>query len=559
MSGDTDFPTSSKGFPDVSGPMLPQVWQVRILLLTDDDGSFTEEDKFGLTELVSTLAGTGGVFAKFKVTKAHRAKASGGYTEPAGADIQEFRFDNPAHFNPSDFDEVWLIGIQEGVSGGGLSNAELRVLSEFMDGGGGVLATGDHQDLGGNLCGKIPRVRSMRRWTYDYSLDYEEFNPASGHGPPVYGSYRHDTLVSGHDTNYTFDDQSDDIPAKIYPKFYGVQNKYFVWKYPHPLLCGPHGVINVLPDHMHEGECVVPTNLGQTFTFNGYSGPEYPSGDYGQVIPDVIARGEVFAHTTDNTGIDGIVDVESRAKEFGCIGAYDGHAVNVGRVVVDSTFHHFVNINVIASGADSPDPVKQVGFAASTQGQQHYEQIRAYWRNIAIWLARPQSQYKMFSRTLWAARWDSQLRMVSPGLGRRRMSWDDLLMYGGSVRATMKRLATPCLIVDWYFAWENPLAKYKWWLILTLPDPPPYDLSQAFINPEEYITVAYAQMMAELVRVTPGRDTRFRDQLDERLPNVVRRGLAQAARAAVPHYAARLSQTQRMIADIRAAARKGGK
>lgn len=559
MAGDPNFPTAFPGFPDARGPMIPWAWQVRILLLTDDDGSFNVDDKFGLTALVSALEGTGGVFARFKVTKAHRAKATASYTEPANADIQEFRFDNPAHFDPAVYDEVWLVGILEGVSGQGLSNAELRVLSQFMDGGGGVFATGDHQDLGGSLCGKIPRVRSMRHWTYDYSQGYEDYDPASDDGPPVYGSFRHDTLVAGHDTAYTFDDQSDDIPAKIHPKMYGVKNRYFSWQYPHPLLCGPHGVINVLPDHMHEGECVVPKNLGQTFTFDGYTGTEYPSGSQGQVVPDVIARGEVFAHTTDNTGIGGIVDVASRPTSFGCIGAYDGHAVNVGRVVVDSTFHHFVNINVIASGANSPDPVKQVGFAASAQGQVHYEQIRAYWRNIAIWLARPQTQFRMFSRTLWAARWDSQLRMVSPGLARRKLSWDDLLMYGGSVRAAMARFATPCLAVDWYFAWDNPLARYKWWLILTLPDPPPYDLGQVFINPEEYITVAYASLMAELVKATPDREPRFRDQLDERLPGVVRRGLAMAARAAAPHYAERVRQTERMLADIRAAARKGGK
>ncbi|HAB17478.1 MAG TPA: hypothetical protein DCE44_13630 [Verrucomicrobiales bacterium] len=428
-----------------------------------------------------------------------------------------------------------------------------------MDSGGGVFATGDHQDLGANLSGKVPRVRSMRRWTYNYDLGYEEYDPNSGDGPPVYGSFRHDTLVAGHDEEFTFDDQSDDIPAKIQPKIYSIGNRYFSWRYPHPLLCSPAGVIGVLPDHMHEGECVVPTNLGKSYTFDGYHFTEFPSGSDGQVVPDVIANGQVFAHTTDNTGINGIVDVESKAKEFGCIGAYDGHWVGVGRVVVDSTFHHFVNINVIASGANSPDPIKQVGFAWSAEGQGHYDQIRAYWRNIAVWLARPETKTKMFNRTFWAARWDSQLRMASTSIGRRKMTWDDLLMYGGSVRATVARLATPCLSVDWYFAWENPLAKYPWWVKLTLPDPPPWELSRVFINPQEYINAAYASMMAELVRVTPGRDARFRDELDKRLPPVVRKGMANAARSAVPEYTARLQQTQRLITDIRAASRKGGK
>ncbi|HAB15274.1 MAG TPA: hypothetical protein PLX89_25405, partial [Verrucomicrobiota bacterium] len=114
MSGETNQPTfESSGFPGSSGPMLPQAVPIQILLLTDDDGSFNEEDKFGLTALIDALDGTGGVFAKFKVTKAHRDQATAVFTEPANADIQQFRFDNPEHFNPAHFDEVWMIGIRE--------------------------------------------------------------------------------------------------------------------------------------------------------------------------------------------------------------------------------------------------------------------------------------------------------------------------------------------------------------------------------------------------------------------------------------------------------------
>ena len=51
MAGDPNFPTTFPGFPDARGPMIPWAWQVRILLLTDDDGSFAVEDKFGLTAL----------------------------------------------------------------------------------------------------------------------------------------------------------------------------------------------------------------------------------------------------------------------------------------------------------------------------------------------------------------------------------------------------------------------------------------------------------------------------------------------------------------------------
>lgn len=550
MTGDRK---PERTFPEPRGPWRPSKAQVRILMLTDDDGSFTEDHKFGLTELVSAIESTPGVFAEFSVTKAHRETETASFDEPADADVQGFRFDDPAHFDPAQYDQIWLVGIREAVAGG-LDDTELKVIAQFMDGGGGVFATGDHQDLGGALSGEIPRVRSMRKWTYDYSHGDEEYDPASAEGPPALGSFRHDTLVAGHNTVFEFDDQSDDIPAKMHPKYYGFSNKYLSYRYPHPLLCGPDGVITVLPDHMHEGECIVPADLTKSYTFDGYTTTEYPSGTGGQVVPDVIAEGEVFAHPTDNTSIGAKfgIDVPSRARRFGVVGAYDGHEVDVGRVVVDSTFHHFVNINVIASGTNSPDPVKQVGFAASTAGEEAYASIRAYWRNIAIWLARPAPQAAMFHRTLWAARWDSQLRMLIPSLTRRkRISWDELVQYGASVRTTVARFSSPCAAVSSTFAWEHPFASYKWWIDLTLPDPPPWEIGAILVDPEEYLTGLLGAVMLELVHATPERDTEFRDALDRRMPRVVAAGLKRAAETAVPHYEHRLQETAKLVAALR--------
>jgi hypothetical protein len=39
------------------------------------------------------------------------------------------------------------------------------VLAEWMDRGGGVFAVGDHFNLGASMCSRIPRVRTMRKWT----------------------------------------------------------------------------------------------------------------------------------------------------------------------------------------------------------------------------------------------------------------------------------------------------------------------------------------------------------------------------------------------------------
>ena len=37
-------------------------------------------------------------------------------------------------------------------------------------------------------------------------------------------------------------------------------------------------------------------------------------------------------------------------RAFGVIGAYDGHQGGVGRIAVDSTWHHFININIDGTG-----------------------------------------------------------------------------------------------------------------------------------------------------------------------------------------------------------------
>ena len=235
-----------------------------------------------------------------------------------------FRFTQPG-FDIDDFHVVWLISIDSSTATA-MTNAELTVLATFMDGGGGILATGDHANLGAPLCGRIPRVRSMRNWQ----------------SPPPIGPDRNDATQAGSDTAYTFDDQSDAVPQPITPRWYGTSFSHpylsFSNRYPHPILCGPRGVIEILPDHMHEGECVEPADLDATVTdIPGYGGDEWPSltGGGGRLGPEVIAWSKnVPGHTmlhiplfgSDATDPDWIDDETlSQAKTYGAIGAYDGH------------------------------------------------------------------------------------------------------------------------------------------------------------------------------------------------------------------------------------------
>jgi hypothetical protein len=536
--------------PDLpkKGPVFPPTpVALGVLIVTDDDGCFIEGEAFGMTELVAALEAPNDS-TDITVTKAHREESK----FAANADIKKFRFDNPTHFDHAKYDEVWFFGVRQGEETvSKLSEEELSIVTEFMESGGGVFATGDHESLGGPLCGQIPRVRSMRKWTYDYSVKPDKFDPASGHSPPVEGLFRHDTLVAGHDAEFTFDDQSDDIAAPIHPKIYVSGGKYLKWSFPHPLLCSPLGVIEILPDHMHEGECVVPADLGKSTSFKGHISPEYPSLQGVQSVPDVVAKGVITAHPTYNPGFGVGVnghDVPAVAKEFGCIGAYDGHPVEIGRVVVDSTFHHFFDININGAASKSADPVKQQGFYASLEGMEQYEAIKTYWRNIAVWLASSKLQAKLFYTALWAARWDSQIRMAAPNWTARRRTWKDATGIGAAVHSVMARFGWPCMTIDWVFAEENPLAKYKWWLVLTLPDPPPWE--HLSVSLEEILRAMLGEVMIALVEAAPARDEGFSRSLEKRMPEIVRSAYGSALRMAVEDFRERTEETERFLGTL---------
>ena len=159
--------------------------------------------------------------------------------------IPAFAFDNPAHFGPETYDVVMLFGILETYPGRSpgetLRDAELRVLTEYMNSGGGLFATGDHGKLGRALSHRIPRVRGMRMWD----------SPADPFVGPVSmkreGPERHQPRwnIRSPVRRPTAGDRPQDVPGLAdHPD-----------GFPHPLLCGPRGVIRVMPDHPHEGQC----------------------------------------------------------------------------------------------------------------------------------------------------------------------------------------------------------------------------------------------------------------------------------------------------------------
>jgi hypothetical protein len=451
-------------------PFIPPPVRIKILMVTDGTvGGFVNVTYgrlyFSLSEVVHTLQNNPEPWVKFDVTKAHRQ------SDPLGeADIDNFRFTTPG-FDLDAYDQVWFFGARTGENEAQrLADDELAIVARWMDERqGGVFATGDHADFGASLCSKIPRVRAMRRWT-----------PAQG-APLPQGADRHDTLLPGHDTTFTFNDESDDIPMPISPKMFALPSTLaFVQREsPHPLLCGTEGVIDVLPDHPHEGEVIEPLSLTNTFTFPGYANkPEFPiklDGSGHRERAHVVATAQVRARSTAQDTNKFVC----HGKTIGVVGAYNGHASGVGRVAVDSTWHHWFDINLVGrplgAGQDPIDPVtstdpKSQGFLYSTAGKAHYAKIKNYFRNTALWLSAPARQDQLFFRAAWRI---TMLYPLVEQLSVKLPLWE----LGGYALDAIGRASGPCTVRTWLFDRFAPVWREKFFI--PAPEPclccPPID------------------------------------------------------------------------------------
>jgi hypothetical protein len=367
----------------------------------------------------------------------------------------------------SKFDVIYMFGFNtdQASSGanlcwdGGSNEDQLWAFVQFMEAGGGVFAAGDHEDRGAALCGSILRVRSMRRWWWDASDPNATFEGKGNEGPygdktygisfanskdishpfnrvgyqdlgdlcspPGVGPYRLDTIQPGpkgsetiqdywtgtKETGVPFDRQSDDIPQPL-----TVITE-------HPILAlDTVRYLSYLPDHMHEGLVIGNNdpyrmgmgNTAMTFEHNGTTIKEYPPAGGTPPLPMVIAQVNSLHHVTPDAEVqhEGALDKALKAS-YGAISVYDGSSVNVGRVVTESSFHHFLDINLIG------DPATQVsggtnrtGFT-TTKGQPYLTDFHTYWANLTIWLAPRMLKPAIMLAALDTARRNSSIRMVS--------------------------------------------------------------------------------------------------------------------------------------------------
>ena len=322
----------------------------RLLVVTDgslDGGT----GGFGLSRFIATLQAT--TIHGMTPIVVHRMRQVAADPDGAFADLTISRFD-----------VVFLFGFNTTAST--LGAQALDRIKRFMQAGGGLFATGDHEDLGTGMCGQIPRVRAMRYWELSET-------------PNAGDSTRLTTNLPGSDRIYEFNDQGDAAPQRLYAN-YAIGSDYRLlapWppstnqvRAPHPLVRMLDGsALDVYPDHPHEGECRIPSDLSTTFPLDGADVAEWPRGRwFGYARPRAVAY-TMSAGNGFNSGSKSAVEPRS----FVSIAAYDGQVGPVGRVVTDATWHHYVNVNLngmLVGGNPNADLAR----------------IQRFWSNMAVWL-----------------------------------------------------------------------------------------------------------------------------------------------------------------------------
>ncbi len=371
---------------------------VRILVVVDTEISLSPgATAFGIERVIRLMRESSVGCMHFHVDVGLRN--SGAFSvvaAPTGTNAKYlgFRFDStmPDSSRVIDhYDEIWCFGFKPHggfapptndaditvASALATSDAELAVLTPWMNNKGGVFATGDHDFVGASMCSRIPRVGTMRAWTNAQNV------------PPVIGLERIDTNRPANAAEAAgtelieFNVQEDAVPQPIYwvPWMWHSHFPKHVHKRPHPVLCHPTiGPIDVMPDHPHEGVVfdhvaqpdvsLDPITLTNTYNFGGgVSGDEYPTVSGVQPLPMVIAHGRTLS---DPPLIQ--FKGDTTAKRFAMISVYDGHRAEVGRVATDSTWHHWMNVNITQLEA---------------AGGNNWEKIKRYYLNLGVWLAPP--------------------------------------------------------------------------------------------------------------------------------------------------------------------------
>ena len=404
--------------------------EIKILIYTDTKEISAEDKKarFCLSILRRLLEEYDSQFVQFrlKVVNRYQGCIDGQKpVPPAPFTITEKLLED------EDVDEIWFFGWFQANAGETFSQSlgtkqnqldpesEVGVLREWMDRRGlGVLISGDHSNprpggkvtdppesficLGKALGHLVPRAGRLRVWD----------------GPPnlLPRDKALNTLVETGGTTDPDKLQGDPTPQKLALVNVATEGGQ---PQPHRLFLGrdENGqdvTIDVFPDHQHEGEVVALKSLdGDWPPFDGQE-PEKK-----EPKPVIVA-----------SGYDKV-----RNLSVPVLGVYDGDVHDVGRIVADSSWHHYFDENLI-------------GFAES--GSPTLGLLGQFYRNLALYLA-PLKKRQQISREMvkWVVTHPGVLEEIGtepPALGRPALRY-------------LSRVATRCEIAEMFHVESLPARK----------------------------------------------------------------------------------------------------
>ncbi|HYO91832.1 MAG TPA: hypothetical protein VEQ40_09355 [Pyrinomonadaceae bacterium] len=400
---------------------------LKILLYTDNPTGIQDgEAMFDLGVMLKHLRAHAPAFATVDTEWVSR------YSEKTGD--ADKKLDGLLTQSTVPYDEVWFFGLHQenvpkyssGVGGGGpeseLEKKEIDALRNWMQGGvekgmrgGGVLMTGDHNHprpedalpgnqsppcpdsstceeffgLGRALGRCVPRAGRLRKWEGQPTNRKED---SVNTQVPNLGADIESSLL-----------QLDSAAQQLLLETFDETGKPTQGGLPHPLFFYKSGSrILFFPDHAHEGVISLPDKS------------EFANLDEWPKCKDIQPRPQVVAH-----GID-----SRNCKVHALVAAYDGDLAGVGRIVADSTWHHYVNVNLTSF----PHPS-----ASGSPG----DQIGQFYGNLAIWLAPREQRYQMACAMFW---WLANHPLMVEEIGGH------VLNIGSTAYFILSKISSPCEI-----------------------------------------------------------------------------------------------------------------
>lgn len=306
---------------------------INVLLYTDsfDIASDSDGEGHGTSRLKRLLETKTLAFAEFKVTVINRNAPLNGSPPPQRLTKNLLL----------PFDELWLFGWYKirveqdfkpdfGGRDNELDENEVAALEEWMN-SGGILISGDHSEpppkkpttdpietflcLGRALGHKVKRAGELRQWKGPFTNQ-----PGSSFN----------TLVrTAKDSEAVEELQTDPLPQSIILLPFGPDGS------PHPIFRGTTKTIRFLPDHAHEGQLILP-DLSK-WPPESTPIPHKPK-------PRFVAMG---------------CDKRS-CESHPLLAVYNGDEAGVGRIIADSSWHHYLNKNLAGLDTDALDLLKQL-------------------------------------------------------------------------------------------------------------------------------------------------------------------------------------------------------